>query len=121
MPFHPGQGRVAGLGAVEALLLHPCPASTGQTFQPGGGPQGRLKDALGVVVRVTHQGHGDMGLVHELLQHLLLLGGEVGEAEHGDLFATGPPRFRQLLGQHVQAVAGVGGSLSRQGLIGGVE
>ena len=62
-----------------------------------------------------------MGLVNELLQHLLLLGGEVGEAEHGDLFATGPPRLGELLGQHVQAAAGVGGSLGGQGLIGGVE
>ena len=121
MALHPSEGRVAGLGAVEALLLHPCPAPAGQTFQPGGGPQGWLKDALGVVVRVTHQGHGDMGLVHELLQHPLLLGGEVGKAEYGDFFALGPARLGELLGQHVQAVAGVGGSLGRQGLIGGVE
>ena len=112
---------MTGLGAVEALLLHPCPAPPGQTLEPGGRPQGRLKDALWVVVWVTYQGHGNMGLVYELLQHLLLLGGEVGKAEYGDLLATGPPRFRQLLGQHVQAVAGVGGSLGGQGLVGGVE
>ena len=112
---------MAGLGAVEALLLHPCPTPASQTLEPGGGPQGRLKDALRVVVWVAHQGHGDMGLVYELLQHPLLLGGEVGEAEYGDFFALGPARLGELLGQHVQAVAGVGGSLGGQGLVGGVE
>ena len=125
-PLQPPQGWGLLLAcSVKDLNFTGYPLLPGQAAQGGGGAPGGREDAgapLVLLQVVAGEGDGEgLRLLHQLPEHRLLLGGEVGKAVQPHLRPPGPGALLQLLRRAGEPVPGVQGGAGGQGLVGGAD